>query len=206
MVWTLKTHPRQTLAVRWRPLSNWALIALATVVLSQAAAASAEPLQGLDSIARERAATEDFLSRHLSSTARQTPKVLWITGELRQRAEDILDHAFGPLRIRYWGEGERTLWILDEIGKELPITIGLVVDGDKIVDVKIIAFRETRGGEVRYPFFTDQFRGLGLDSDRENRLEGHIDGITGATLSVAAVRKIAILALVLHRQTPFRAP
>jgi hypothetical protein len=148
------------------------------------------------------AANDDFIGSFISAKAQQQPQVLWINGALRQQAEAILGHRFASLRVRYWGEGERSLWILEEIGKEMPITIGVVVDGGRIAEVRILEYRESRGGEVRYNFFTDQFKTLTL-GDEKDRLSGHIDGITGATLSVAAVRKIAILALVFHQHTPF---
>ena len=56
------------------------------------------------------------------------PQKLWITGELRNQAATILGHAPGTLRTGYWRRGDRTAWVLDEIGKELPITAGFVID------------------------------------------------------------------------------
>jgi hypothetical protein len=47
---------------------------------------------------------------------------------------------------------------------------------------------------VRYPFFTDQFDGATLTA--KSRLDRNIDGITGATLSVGAVTRIARVALI----------
>ena len=109
-------------------------------------------------------------------------EVLWITRSLREQITQILQHAPDALRVRYWGEKHRTVWILDEIGKERPITVGLVVDNGRLKTVKVLAFRESRGWEVRYPFFTDQFKDVGLSGD--NELDQTIDGISGATLSV----------------------
>ena len=130
-------------------------------------------------------------------------QTLWLTGELRAKAEAVLNHSFAGLRVRYWAHEGRTAWVFDEIGKELPITIGVVVEGDVIEDVAILEFRESRGSEVRFPFFTRQFEKLGLlkKGDRLG-LSGHVDGVTGATLSVRAVKKVATLALLFHRQTP----
>lgn len=121
---------------------------------------------------------------------------LWVHGELREAAESMLGHAFGSLRVRYWFNGETSAWILDEIGKELPITIGVAVAQGAIRDVRILEFRESRGWEVRFPFFTDQFREATLRND--GRLDRKIDNITGATLSVKAVTRIARVALVFH--------
>lgn len=131
-------------------------------------------------------------------------QTLWLTRGLREQAEQILNHSFSGLRVRYWASGQRTAWVFDEIGKEMPITIGVVVDSNMILSVDILEFRESRGGEVRYPFFTRQFERLGLlRTPAAYELSGKINGITGATLSVRAVKKIATLALLFHHQTPF---
>ena len=123
--------------------------------------------------------------------------MLWVTSEHREPLQRLLGHAYRSLRIRYWRDDNRTAWILDEIGKEQPITIGIVIDAKAIEEVRILEFREIRGWEVRYPFFTDQFRGATLD---DGELSAEIDGITGATLSVGAVKRVARAALYLHEQ------
>lgn len=126
--------------------------------------------------------------------------VLWLSGEQRQQATAILGHPFQQLRVRYWNRDGRSAWVLEEIGKERPITIGLVVEQEHLQQVRILEFRESRGWEVRYPFFTAQFEGASLTPDL--RLDRSIDGITGATLSVRAVTRAARLALWLAQQLP----
>jgi len=126
---------------------------------------------------------------------------LWITKPLRNSITKILGHKPDSLRVRYWGEGKKTAWILDEIGKEKPITVGIVVSDNKIKRIKVLIFRESRGWEVRHDFFTNQFKGASLTSAQS--LSKPIDGISGATLSVRALTKISRLALYLHQQTPF---
>ena len=123
------------------------------------------------------------------------PRTLWVSGDLRDAVERVLGHRFAALRLRYWHDGAKSVWILDEIGKELPITIGVTVAGSAIENVRVLEFRESRGWEVRYPFFTDQFVDARLEAD--GRLDRRIDGITGATLSVGAVTRIARVALLL---------
>jgi hypothetical protein len=129
------------------------------------------------------------------------PGVLWITRALRDPVKEILGHSPGVLRLRYWGQGQRTAWILEEIGKEQPITVGLVVNANKLETLRVLEFRESRGWEVRHLFFTRQFNGAALTEDKQ--LDQPIDGISGATLSVRALKKLARLALYLHTQTPF---
>ena len=123
---------------------------------------------------------------------------LWIKKDLKEQVKEILGHDLGVLRVRYWKKQQRTAWILEEIGKEQPITTGIVIANGAIETVKILVFRESRGWEVRYPFFTDQFRDSSLEQDKQ--LDKHIDGISGATLSVHAVTKLARLALLLDQQ------
>lgn len=122
------------------------------------------------------------------------PQKLWITKELREMATDILGHAPTALRYSYWRGRHKTVWVLDEIGKEQPITAGVVIDDGKVSVVRVLIFRETRGWEVRYPFFTDQFAGVMLG--RDALLNRKIDGISGATLSVNALVKLTRLALL----------
>lgn len=142
--------------------------------------------------------------REVFSGVVPSPRKLWIKPELAASIRDILGRDLGVLRIGYWGESGRSAWILEEIGKEQPITVGVVVNGDSIEILRVLVFREVRGWEVRYPFFTDQFRGATLDA--AGKLDRHIDGISGATLSVGALTRIAHLALLLHRHSEFAKP
>lgn len=131
-------------------------------------------------------------------------QTLWPSKELRQTISEVLQRPYQNLRVRYWGEGQKTAWIFEEIGKERPITIAVTVEQNRIVDLTILAFRESRGGEVRHSFFTEQFIGAALQQAKQGpELNQTIDGITGATLSVRAVKKVATLALLCHRETPF---
>lgn len=126
------------------------------------------------------------------------PGVIWIDGDLAEKARSILGHDYAALRVRYWLSGERSAWILEEVGKERPITVGIVVNAGTIELLKVLEYRESRGGEVRAPSFTSQFRGAGLGDDLS--LDRPIDGISGATLSVHALKRLAALALLFHRQ------
>lgn len=138
---------------------------------------------------------ELFLKQYLEQAQ---PKMLWLNQTLKQRSTTILGKPYQGMRVRYWQSGTRTAWILDEIGKEQPITTGIVVENHQIVAVQVLAYRESRGGEVQQDFFTKQFKNATLrDGDK---LSKHIDGITGATLSVWALQKVARLALLFDAQ------
>ncbi|MDH4106771.1 MAG: FMN-binding protein [Gammaproteobacteria bacterium] len=136
----------------------------------------------------------DFVSEAFDGTP-PAPDVLWLTGTLGVEVEQLLGHAPFSKRLRYWSEGSRSVWILDEIGKEQPITTGFVIENGRIEHVRVLVFRESRGWEVRHEFFTNQFKGASMNGERT--LDRSIDGISGATLSVRAVEKLARVALLL---------
>ena len=125
------------------------------------------------------------------------PSMLWITAEIQPDIEKILGHPPPRLRQRYWKDGAKTAWILEEIGKEEFITAGFVIANDRIERARVLIYRESRGMEVRYPAFLKQFEGAQLADKR--RLSKRIDGIAGATLSVWAMERMARAALYFHR-------
>jgi len=137
----------------------------------------------------------DFIAEVFGQQAPDV-SVLWLTADLQQQIQSIVGRKLG-LRLRYHLQDNRSVWILEEIGKEKPITAAFVVNNHKIEQVKVLAFRESRGWEVRYGFFTDQFIALMLN--KKNKLSQSVDNISGATLSVRAMKKMARLALFLHR-------
>ncbi len=138
---------------------------------------------------------DDFINEAFTETP--SIETLWLNNETREQIERALNRSFQALRIRYWRHGGRTAWILHETGKELPITVGVVVENNKIVALSVLEYRESRGGEVRYPLFRDQFFDAELNNDQV--LSKHIHGITGATLSVSAIKRVATAALLCHQ-------
>lgn len=125
-------------------------------------------------------------------------KTLWLSRQQKEQIAEILQHKYNRLRIRYWAQGNESVWILDEIGKESPITVGLHVNNKALKQVKVLIYRESRGDEVKHAFFTDQF--IDATLTEEFMLSEHIDGITGATLSVRALTKLSRMALWLDTQ------
>ncbi len=139
---------------------------------------------------------EAFIQQSFEGIPEQ--KVIWLTKDTKAAIKEILGRDYNGLRIRYWQLGDRTAWILEEIGKVKPITTGFLLEGDSILQMRVLIYRESHGWEVRYPFFTDQFEGLQLDA--QNQLNKQIDGISGATLSVNALTRLSRLALYLHKE------
>ncbi len=140
---------------------------------------------------------QDFL-RNVFNGEMPKARMLWITKARKIVIKEILGHNQHSLRIRYWQQKERVAWILEEIGKKELITVGIVIHQQQIERLKVLIFRENRGWEVRYPFFTEQFKGALLTDNY--KLNKHIDGISGATLSVRALKKLAQLSLYLNQQ------
>jgi hypothetical protein len=138
----------------------------------------------------------DFINQVFDSDPPKA-EVLWLNKDLKAQIVKILDHKYKGLRVRYWQKEKRSAWVLEEIGKEKPITAGIVIDSSRIEQVKVLVFRESRGWEVRHDFFTDQFKQAAIDDD--NRLDKSIDNISGATLSVRAIKKLAAIALLLDQ-------
>ncbi|MBV2123486.1 MAG: FMN-binding protein [Candidatus Thiodiazotropha sp. (ex Ctena orbiculata)] len=148
---------------------------------------------------------EDFLNQSLGSN--YSGHKLWFSKPIKQQLKKIFGHKYPGLRIRYWTNDEttgRTAWILNEIGKVKPITFGVVVNNRQIESIYVLVFRESRGWEIKQTFFTEQFLGAAL-TDRM-RLNQHIDSISGATLSVIAMKKVARAALYLSNQVEKTAP
>src|SRR5207302_9713403 len=77
--------------------------------------------------------------------SRPAPKVLWLTQDLQAQAAAILGHSPAQVRQRYWSDSRKSVWILEEIGKEELITAGFVVVDGRIDHVRVLVYRESRG-------------------------------------------------------------
>jgi hypothetical protein len=111
--------------------------------------------------------------------------------------------ANGPsgVRVRYWRAGGRTAWILDDVGKEgyQMTTAGFIVKAGAIELAKVLVYRESRGEQVALPAFLNKFTGARLAG---GGLDRSIDNISGATLSVLLMQRMARTALTLDAATP----
>ncbi len=136
-----------------------------------------------------------FLSKQFNQEIPK-PKRVWVKAELKSQIKKILSRPVKQLSYRYWQIDKKTIWILDEIGKERDITTAVVIKGMQIEQVKVLVYRESRGGEVQVPWFTQQFVG----AKSKDNWQKNIDSISGATLSVNAMKKQAELALFLQQQ------
>ncbi|WP_179952247.1 FMN-binding protein [Marinicella rhabdoformis] len=143
----------------------------------------------------EKNTIKQFISDQFNGNAPK-PKRLWVKAELKSQIQKILSRPIKQLSYRYWHVDNKSIWILDEIGKERDITTAVIIKGQQIEQVKVLVYRESRGGEVQVPWFTQQFVGASPDDNWQKK----IDSISGATLSVNAMKKQAELALFLQKQ------
>jgi hypothetical protein len=157
---------------------------LASLLLLSAAAARADEVI---------LAPDDFLREAFGGSAPQAQS-LWLDDAMQTKLKPIFGRNYQAPRLRYWSSGGKTAWILEDIGKEFPITAGFVVRNGEIERARVLIYRESRGGEIQYPGFLKQFSGARLQDDQ---LTPGVDGISGATLSVWAMQRMARAALML---------
>jgi Na+-translocating ferredoxin:NAD+ oxidoreductase RnfG subunit len=137
---------------------------------------------------------EAFLNEVFKGEVPASSKIT-LRSNLRKPIEKILGHPFSGFRIKYWKDKTQTAWILEEIGKVEYITFGISIKNGEVLYANVLQFKESRGWEIRYPAFTDQYIGARLI--KNNKLTKNIDGISGATLSLWAMTKIVKIALKL---------
>jgi hypothetical protein len=141
-------------------------------------------------------APDDFLREAFGTVP--APEIFWLDKAAQEKLTHIFGHPYRAARVRYWRDGGKTAWILEEVGKEFPITAGFLVQDDHIDEARVLIYRETRGMEIHFPGFLRQFSGTKL---ADGQLSSNIDGISGATLSVWAMQRMARAALTLNQLT-----
>lgn len=124
-------------------------------------------------------------------------QVYVLTATEKTDLEAILQHPLASQRLRYWRHDANNVWILDEIGKHKPITAAFWLQNGHIKEAKVLVFRESRGWEIKNPRFLAQYQDLSLSDTHQ--LSAPVDGISGATLSVRAMDKMARMALYLEK-------
>ena len=147
--------------------------------------------------AAEQQKINQYLSQQFNGEVPK-PARMWVKADMKPAIKAILQRPVKQLSYRYWQADDRTIWLLDELGKERDITTAVTVIDQQISAIKVVVYRESRGGEVQVPWFTDQFKG----AQASQQWQRNIDGISGATLSVNALKKQAELALYLDQQLP----
>ena len=104
----------------------------------------------------------DFVRRAFGE-APPGPAVVWLSGVRKVAIRELLGHDYPALRVRYWCRAARSAWVLDEIGKDLPITVGVIVERRRI------GFQRGRGDSRRFEDFFGAGRPRDERGDRVDR-------------------------------------
>ena len=119
-----------------------------------------------------------------------------INEEIQDNIKKILKDTYHLPIIKYWKAGNKVGFVLEAIGKHEFITTGYIVENNKIIDAKVLVYRENYGYEIEHDYFLDQIRGNSIK--KNGKLVKSIANISGATLSVKAMRKLSKLSLYLY--------
>ena len=119
-----------------------------------------------------------------------------INEDIRDNIKKILKDTYHLPIIKYWKAGNKVGFVLEAIGKHEFITTGYIVENNKIIDAKVLVYRENYGYEIEHDYFLDQIRGNSVK--KNGKLVKSIANISGATLSVKAMRKLSKLSLYLY--------
>ena len=124
------------------------------------------------------------------------PTVLNLDAKAQSEISAVFNRPFPSQRVRYWKDANKTVWVFDDIGKEgyVPTTSGFAVSNGAIETARVLIYRESRGEQVAEPSFLNQLKGAKAAG---NKLSNKVDNITGATLSVQMMERMARTALTL---------
>lgn len=118
-----------------------------------------------------------------------------LSGDVQKGVKEAYGGRYPGFSISYWQQSNRRVWALRARGKHGFVHAGLVTQDGRVVRIKILSSKEQRGRMIETPRFLDQFAGAGLKEGA--KLDRRIDGISGATYSVNAVKNMARVALYL---------
>ena len=136
---------------------------------------------------------EDILTSEFGSNIKIYHEKFNIPVELKTQAEKQVQQKFFKNYIHIWSicqeDSIAGIAILDNTyGKSLPITFLVIIHpSGKIQRVDIIRYREPYGGAIGSRRWLDQF--IGKSANENFEIDGEIDSISGATISVQSVTK-----------------
>lgn len=116
-----------------------------------------------------------------------------LSTEARELIEKKVGHRFYGHHLFMWKitKGERsigTAYLDNTKGKMQPISFLVVLDSvSKIINVEIVKYRESHGGQVREKNWLSQF--IGKDEESSFKVGKDINSISGATISSHSVSK-----------------
>jgi hypothetical protein len=140
--------------------------------------------------------TPDVFLAEMFNNQVPAPTVLNLDSKAQSEIRAVFNRPFPSQRVRYWKDANKTVWVFDDIGKEgyVPTTSGFAVSNGAIETARVLIYRESRGEQVAEPSFLNQLKGAKAAG---NKLSNKVDNITGATLSVQMMERMARTALTL---------
>ncbi len=141
-----------------------------------------------------------FLAETFGATV-PAPKFLDLDGNAQAQISAALGHSYPQSRLRYWKGNGITAWVIMDKGKEgYQLTdAAFAVKGGAIDIARVLIYRESHGEEVADAAFLNQFPGAHAAG---GQLDRKIDNISGATLSVKMMQRMAAAAIALDALTP----
>ena len=129
------------------------------------------------------------------------PRFLDLDGAAQSQISAALGHNYQQSRLRYWKANGKTAWVIMDKGKEgYQLTdAAFAVKGGAIDIARVLIYRESHGEEVADASFLNQFPGAHAVG---GQLDRKIDNISGATLSVKMMQRMAAAAIALDALTP----
>ena len=143
---------------------------------------------------------EAFLTRTFGAAVPE-PKFLDLDGNAQSQINAALGHNYQQSRLRYWKANGITAWVLMDKGKEgYQLTdAAFAVKGGAIDIASVLIYRESHGEEVADAPFLNQLTGAHAVG---GQLDKQVDNISGATLSVKMMVRMAAAAIALDKLTP----
>tara|TARA_Y100000991_G_C21859714_1_gene300370 strand:- start:249 stop:770 length:522 start_codon:yes stop_codon:yes gene_type:complete len=141
-------------------------------------------------------AEEVFLKKVFKNNIPEKKRLI-LKGENKDKVKVIMGNKYKKRLFSYWADENNQAWILNSIGKYKPITAGFIVNNCKIKSSHVIKYREQHGYEIKFPAFLLQFTNGKINSNM--KLDVKIDNISGATLSVNSMQRMARTALLLNK-------
>ena len=142
---------------------------------------------------------DDFLQEAFAGHVPDS-RIIWMIGDMAKKYEEITGHSSPRIRVPYWRDGQRSIWILEEHIADAPAKLGIIIRDNKIQAIHVLAYHSRHGRDVITPWFLDQFNGVSLKGP-EQKLDTEIKDISGIGEPVQAMADLARAALYLNEES-----
>ena len=137
--------------------------------------------------------TEAFVESSLGRLPAE--KRILLQGDVQEAVRSAYDGRYPAFSIPYREQDGKRVWVLKAQGKHGYVKAGFVIQDGRLLNPWVLSSKEQGGRGIETSPFLKQFEGVGLKGP--SQMDRRIDGLSGATLSVNAMKKMARTALVL---------